>query len=357
MYLVNLDIKGVRNLSEVSLECHPGLNIIIGKNAAGKTAILESIHVLARVSSFRTPKITDVIQHGKDNLSVTAQLKNQENQIIITGINKSRQNTHIKYNGHKVVKRSEQARNLPIITITTESHRLLYGSPRERRHWLDWSMFHVEHGYMQQWHDYHYALRQRNILLRTASAYAQYDAWEEILAKTSVQLRQYRNEYINQISQLLKDSIGSNFGEYTIKLQSQLENKSEIKEHLAQQRKSDIKAGHTQYGPHREDVIFEVNNRPAGKTLSRGEGKFLVVFLLAVQAQEHKKRTGQAPLLLLDDLPSELDSTSSKKILEMLEQQKLQIFVTTTSRHLLNTESIPHAMFHVEHGKLEKVIE
>lgn len=358
MHLVKLDINHVRNLSEVSLECHPAANIIVGKNAAGKTAILESIYLLARVSSFRTPKITDVIQYGKNNLSVTALIKDKENNQIATGIEKSKQNTQIKFNGNKVVRRSDQARNLPVITITTESHRLLYGTPKERRHWLDWSMFHVEHDYMQNWHDYHYALRQRNSLLRaTTAGKTQYEAWEEILAKTAVKLRSARGEYIKKISQSLGMFIEGDIKEPTIKLQSTEETENVIKERLDRQRKNDMVAGHTTYGPHREDVIFEVGGREAGKVLSRGEGKLLVVFLLAIQAEEYKKRTGQTPLILIDDLPSELDVLARRKILQMLGKQKQQLFITSTSADLLDISSMPNAMFHVEHGKLVEVVE
>lgn len=357
MHLVKLDINDVRNLSELSLPCHPRFNIISGKNAAGKTAILESIHLLARVSSFRTPRISDVIQHGKNNLSVTALIKDKEDRQIITGIEKGRRSTQIKFNGNKVLKRSEQARNLPVITITTESHRLLYGTPRERRHWLDWSMFHVEQGYMQNWHDYHYALRQRNALLRTTLDKKQYEGWEETLAKKAVKLRKARGEYVARISELLKETINTNSANITINLHSAEEDENQIRAGLAQQRKSDAAAGHTQNGPHREDIIFTVNDREAGKVLSRGEGKQLVMFLLVVQAEEYRRRTGRTPLLLVDDLPSELDEAAREKVLNMLEKQNQQLFITTTNTDLLDLKGLPHTVFHVEHGKLVKVVE
>ena len=357
MHLAKLDVKDVRNLSELHLECNPGINVITGKNAAGKTAILESIHVLARASSFRTPRISDVIQYGKNNLSVTAQIKDSGNQKIITGIEKSNQQTQIKFNGIRVLKRSEQAQNLPIITITTESHGLLYGSPKERRHWLDWSMFHVEPGYMQDWHDYHHALRQRNALLRTAASNNQYDAWENILAKTAVRLRRARSIYLEQIGGPLSAAINSEIGVVSVKLRSAQEEEPLIKARLEQQRKSDAVVGHTQYGPHRENVLFEVNDREAGKMLSRGEGKLFVMFLLAIQAREYRSRKGRHPVLLVDDLPAELDETARTKIMQILFAPEQQLFITTTSEDLIDIKNMPRSVFHVEHGKLVKVVE
>src|SRR5690606_10201525 len=125
MHLSELAIFDLRNLTEVHMECGPGLNIISGKNAAGKTAVLEAIHVLARASSFRTPRINDVIQHGKQRLTVTASILNKDDKPISTGLEKSRQATKIRFDGCNVSKRSDQARNIPVMTATPESHSLL----------------------------------------------------------------------------------------------------------------------------------------------------------------------------------------------------------------------------------------
>src|SRR3970282_1429893 len=142
------------------------MNLIYGKNAAGKTAILEGIHLLARVCSFRTPRINDVIQHGKQQISMMARLNDEQNNKIVTGLEKSRQATKIRFNGFNVKQRSDQARNLPVLTKSPDSHRILHGVRRERRHWLDWSMFHVEPAYMEYWQKNHHAPRQKNALLR-----------------------------------------------------------------------------------------------------------------------------------------------------------------------------------------------
>ena len=357
MYLAKLAITNVRNLTKIQLECSSGINIIAGKNAAGKTAILESIHVLARVSSFRTPRITDVIQHGKNSLAVMAHIDNPGSVAVITGIEKSKQNTQLKFNGNKVLKRSEQVRNLPVITITAESHRLLYGSPRERRHWLDWSMFHVEPAYMQDWQSYHHALRQRNALLRTFSSNDQYDVWESVLAKYTVRLRSARGAYVDELKRFLAPMHNGEFSGQTIKLLTAPEGEEAIKNRLAQQRKNDMTMGHTQYGPHREDVLFQTSGQDSGKTLSRGEGKRLIIFLLASQAKVQKSKNGHCPILLIDDLPAELDEIARGKIMSTLMEQGPQLFVTTTDAKLIDIGNKPGKQFHMEHGKLMKVLE
>ena len=356
MHLAKLDINNVRNLSDVTLNCCPAINLLTGKNAAGKSAILESIHLLSWVSSFRTHRIMDVIQHGKERLQVTAQIFN-ENKRILSGLEKSREQTQIRYNGKKIIKRSEQARNLPVITITTESPGLLYGSPKERRHWLDWSLFHVEHDYMRDWQRYHHALRQRNALLRLCASPIEFSVWEEEMANASEAIWLKRNRYIEHANTALCPLVKPTIGEVSVRLKSQYETAEKHREKLETQRKTDMAAGHTQQGAHREDVIFEVKGKEAGKILSRGEGKQFVMFLLLVHAGLHKTSTGQQPILLIDDLPAELDLEVRNNLLNIIENSGNQVFITSTSGELLNQLKTDACLFHVEHGKIVEVVE
>jgi DNA replication and repair protein RecF len=352
MHLVELDISDVRNLTNIHMDCGPGINVISGKNAAGKTAVLEGIHLLARVSSFRTPRINDVIQHGKSQLSIRARLSDQGNNKIVTGLEKSRQATKIRFNGTNVNKRSEQARNLPVLTVSPESHQLLNGTPRERRHWLDWSMFHVEPAYMENWQNYHHALRQRNGLLRQPTNQTQFNVWEEMLANSAVLIRRARKTYVNRIKACITQIANSSIGEISIDLRTEEQGQETIMSALKQQRKSDLMAGYTQQGQHREDVVFNIEGREASRTLSRGEGKLFVLFLFMAQALEYKAIKQQQPIMLIDDLSAELDGEARKRILKQLQHQGLQAFITTTNPETLEIGQETHRRFHVEQGCL-----
>lgn len=352
MRLVELDIYNVRNLKETHMECGPGINIISGKNAAGKTAILEGIHFLAKVSSSRTPRINDVIQFGKPQFSIMARLNDERNNKIVTGLEKSRQIAKIRFNGLNVNKRSEQARNLPVLTVSPDSHRLLQGAPRERRHWLDWSMFHVEPAYMENWHNYHRAHRQRNALLRQPVNQAQFDTWENMLANSAVLLRRVRKTYIDRINARIQHIANSGIGRIGIDLRSEEQGQETIRGNLKQQRKTDMVAGYTQYGPHREDIVFNINGREASRALSRGEGKLFVLFLIMAQAHEYKSIKQQQPIMLIDDLPAEFDGEARKRILGQLQCQDLQAFITTTNPESLENGVEKPRRFHVEHGRV-----
>ena len=130
MRLAQLEINYVRNLVGVCIECSPGINCLYEENAAGKTAILGAIYLLARARSFRTPRVGDVIQHSRESLTVAAQLVDDNERDVITGLEKSAESTWIRFNGTKISRRPEQAMNIPLLLITPDSQRLLVGAPQ-----------------------------------------------------------------------------------------------------------------------------------------------------------------------------------------------------------------------------------
>jgi DNA replication and repair protein RecF len=357
MQLEQLVIKDVRNLTEIQLDCGHNTNIITGRNAAGKTAILESIYLLARAASFRTPKLNEVIQHGKQGLAVSARL-NSKNTEYLTGTEKNLTATQIKFNGAKVNKRSEQAQNIPVIAYTAETNRLLYDMPKARRHWLDWSMFHVEPGYMDTRQTYHHALRQRNALLREDNSNdTQYQPWERTMAETAHRLNEARNNYLvtlnEEITRLVSDREP---GQVSIELSEKQADGECIRERLQQDRTSDRRIGHTQSGPHRQDIYFRLNGYTAGKTLSRGAGKQFLLCLLIAQARAYNQKRDHYPVMLIDDLPAEFDHEMCADVFNKLVQQPLQSFITTTTADPCTVYQGGSRRFHVEHGSLVKQI-
>lgn len=356
MQLEKLIINDVRNLTDIRLDCNRNVNIIIGRNAAGKTAILESIYLLSRATSFRTPKLKDIIQHGKQGFSIAAKLQ-INNKEYLAGIEKNNDGTQIKFNGTKVNKRSEQAQNIPVITYTAETNKLLYDMPKERRHWLDWCMFHVEPDYMDIWRTYHHALRQRNALLRADIRNDdQYQPWEQVMARTAHWLTETRNKYLIRINTDIAVRVKKILGECTVELSEKPGDSEAIRLLLERHRERDRKTGHTQDGPHRHDVWFRLNGYPAGKTLSRGEGKQFLLFLIIAQAREFFQNRKYYPVVLIDDLTAELDRKVCANVFNLLARETGQLFITTTDNEIPLKNGC-FKRFHVEHGKLLKLIE
>jgi len=354
MYIEQLRISNVRNLSNAEIEAEPGINFFFGENAAGKTAILEAIHLISRTKSFRSPRINDLLQYGEESLMVTTELIDKEKRVI-TGLKKNKVEMQLKYDGKRVEKATEQAKNVPLFVINPESHKILNGNPKERRRWLDWAMFHVEPDYMKIWQQYYLALRHRNALLRQKARDKEFVAWEEIMVKTATKLTKFREKYIKNVQKRVNMTEESPF--INVEIKEKKYSDMSISDYLVEERKADMQAGYTRTGPHRTDIIFYVDGKVASKMLSRGQAKLFLIFLISAQATEFIKKNNRTPVLLVDDIAAELDTQSLNKALARLTSLKLQIFINSVLECTAESIKGEIAMFHVERGKVAKMIE
>lgn len=360
MYLEWLRIQHVRNLGQASIDPGPVLNVFTGCNASGKTAILESLYLLARARSFRTPRIQEVIGRGNPSLLVSAGLVFHASGIrVTTGIEKGHGQVSIRYNGSPVRTVSEQARQLPLVLITPDSHRLLTGTPKQRRHWLDWAMFHVEPTYLGQWRDYFRALRHRNSLLKAASQDAgAYRGWERSMAASGERLTALRQDFIRDLAQALSEDPAADLEGPDVNLELEPGwTGADLVEFLSDTRGRDREAGYTRHGPHRADVAFRSEGRAAAGLLSRGQIKLYVCRLGMAEACVLERRLGEPPLFLLDDYRAELDSAATERLLHGLQQQAWQCFLNATEFPEYGGLSGDIRRFHVEHGEPGKVVE
>lgn len=360
MHIERLQVNSVRNLSEIALEPGPRLNFFVGKNASGKTAILEAIYFLSRVRSFRTSRIKEVVQHGQEVLQVSAKLQSRGSRPIATGIEKGQGRSIIRYNGETVWTVSAQARQLPLVLITPDSHQLITGTPKQRRHWLDWAMFHVEPDYLDWWRSYHKSLRQRNALLRSARAInsREIDAWEQAMVKASKNIQKARRCFVERLEEglqiMLKNSLSARSD---IVLQAGWPSIKPLLDLLKQNREQDRRAGYTRYGPHKADLAFYVENKNPGAVCSRGQIKLFVNVLLIAQAQVYEFYSHRKPVFLVDDFAAELDYEAQEHLLTLLAEQEAQVFLTSTKLRQQNEINDRMALFHVKHGNVSKWVE
>ncbi len=355
-----LKAKSVRNLGELEIEPGPKLNFFYGPNASGKTSILESIYLLSRIKSFRTKRINDVVSRGKEKLNVFAIGLNQEKRFSV-GVEKGRGITVIKFDGETVQTASEQARRLPVYILTPDHHILFTGTPKDRRHWLDWSLFHVEQNYMFVWKSYHRALRHRNALLKTDRAInsSELSGWERAMSEEAVKIDVMREEYVSGVNQFLNEKHLPVVlpGAGRVKYLNEAYAKQDLSCLLAENRQDDINRGYTSLGPHRTDVSFSHDDFKVEKHLSRGQTKLFGAALVSSQIEILKKSNIDA-MMLVDDLDAELDEESSKKMLALLLANDIQTFVSSlTKPQQLQQENSSYVMFHVERGKVQKMLE
>lgn len=357
MYLKRLEVRNLRNLTSVSLFPSPALNIIEGKNASGKTSLLESIHLLALARSFRTPKSEQLIQHGEDSFTLFAEIQDQESHRL--GLQRFNDNRHIiRIDGNNVDSRAKLASLLPIQVITPDSISLLIGGPSERRRYLDWLMFHVEPNFHSHWHLYQRSHKQRNALLRQGNAKT-LSIWDEGVIENGDQIDRLRKGVIQRLlphirhyaALLLPDC------DFQLSYRQGWKNDLTLSESIHRSVDTDLKLKYTTNGPHRADLVFKDGGDKVSEVFSRGQLKLLLCALKLAQMALLRDEQNITPLVLIDDLPAELDSHHRNQLLTLLHELSTQVFVTTTARELLEFSAWSDVrLFHVEHGDIKEVV-
>ncbi|MEX0952017.1 MAG: DNA replication/repair protein RecF, partial [Gammaproteobacteria bacterium] len=357
MWLQDLQITNFRNLASFHLQPGPGLNVIAGPNASGKTALLESIYLLSRSRSFRSHRINELIAYPEKQLRLVAGWQMAGGRPLSVCLERNRNQTRLTLAGQPVRNLSAHARQLPILLLTPESHELLAGRPQLRRRWLDWAMFHVEQNYLATWQDCFAALRQRNALLKRGAKPTELDAWELTLVNQTMLLEQLRRDFLADFSRQFADLSALLLpGRAEIGYVSGRPEETGYLDYLRENRPDDRQRGFTQAGAHRSDLQFKLDDLDARAYLSRGQAKLYIAALVLALGRV-MVAAGLRPVFLVDDLPAELDPAARECFMARLAETGAQVFVTTIEASALPVTAWADCrLFHVEHGRLAEVI-
>ncbi len=355
MPLISVDISNLRNIDKAILNCHSSLNVIIGCNGSGKTSLLEAIYMLGRGRSFRTTSNRTIIQAGKNEIVVVGKTADKASQIV--GIQITDRKLNAKTNGQYLTKSSQLALILPLLMISPDADKLILGSPRQRRRFIDWGLFHVEHGYLPHWKRYNRVLTQRNSLLRQGIQ-KEVRYWDEQLLEYGESLTTSRLEYCSSLENLFKKYIGrlTEGLDLDLSYRPGWSSDETFNQALISSFDRDIKLGSTQKGPHRADIYITANGKRATNYLSGGQQKLAACALILAQAKLLNQRLEDPGILLVDDLPAELDLNHRKNFIGLLGELGSQLFITTTEVNLLPLEEFSdYCVFHVEHGQVSAI--
>ncbi len=356
MTIESLQIKDLRNIEIAILKPSGYLNVITGKNASGKSSLLEAIHLLFLSRSFRSSRAEHIIKNGKLKLQIVSKIKQAEN-IRTLGIERDKRNTLIKYAGEKINSAAKLATIQPIVLLTPENHQLILGGPIKRRKLIDWLLFHVKQDYYQHWQTYYKILKQRNVLLRKRRSINELLGWDEKLIQSAEVIDQQRKKVIDQFDSTFQREL-TKYCEFPVTLM--YENgwgEGEFRETIETCREKDFVAGYTRRGPHRSDLLIKTNKQFAAQVLSRGQTKLLATALEITKILLLKQLVAKKAILLVDDLPAELDSERKESMIEMLSSIQTQQFITATEKNLIPAGFIQKAkLFHVEHGNFQEVL-
>ncbi len=359
MILTRVGIRHVRNLKDVDISPVPGLNLVYGANASGKTSLLEGIHLLAHARSFRSSHIDSVIGHEADSLLVTGEVYDSASELRHRlGLERSRQHTRLRLDQQDIRQSSSLAQLLPIQLLTPESMRLLEQGPSQRRRFLDWGLFHVEPTFHRAWRDYARALKQRNAALRSGMDPQRIRVWDQAVIENGVRIDRLRHDYVQALTPVVQDLCVSLLG-FTPQFvyRSGWRQGLELEVALEQAFDRDRQQGSTTVGPHRAELTCLTNGAAVQERFSRGQLKLLVSAMRLAQAEHLARRQGKNPVFLVDDLAAELDPQRRGAVLDALRCMDCQVFITATDRNLLDISGWEASrMFHVEHGKITEVV-
>ena len=353
MLIKNLKINNLRNLKSIDLEAHQKLNLLIGENGAGKTSVLESLMVLAKGRSFRSGHAAALIGPESGEFRVNAKIVHCSSREHVLGIERSRDQWRARRNGEDVKQLGDLAADLPMVILEPNSHLLVSGPPDGRRRFLDWGVFHVEHGFLGTWRRYSRALKQRNSALRMQDA-GMVQSLDPLLADLGGQIDELRRELSIGLARETKarlSRLSPELPEIELRYKHGWSGES-LRQALESSMKRDMERGATGPGPHRADIVIYVDEKPARELLSRGEQKALAAAMLLAQA-DMMAESGEKPVLMLDDLDSEFDARHRDNVLSMGMQTGAQVWVTgTLAEPYLSVGREARSLFHVEQGKI-----
>ncbi len=353
MILKNISLKNFTNYEDAYCEFDENINIFVGDNAQGKSNLLESIYYISTISSSRKNKDKELIKWSRDYFSISAHFLNKfgENKVAVKVIGNKKE---VYLNNYKIEKRKEYIGYLITVIFNPEDLYIIKGEPAQRRQYIDNELSKTDIEYFVNSIKYKKVLEQRNILLKEFTRKRVSDElmniWEEQLIKYGTIIIRKRIDLIEDLKNISRNihyRITENSEDLKIEYQTDIdiENIEEsYRKLLKDNRKKDIERGYTSIGPHRDDLEISINGISAKKFASQGQQRTISLSLKISEIEFIKNKTGEYPILLLDDVLSELDKKRKHKLLEEIEN-KVQTIITTTD--LNDIES-----FFVDKGKI-----
>ncbi|MDO3393687.1 DNA replication/repair protein RecF [Ligilactobacillus sp. 110_WCHN] len=368
MKLTELNLHHFRNYDEAQVEFSPQINVLIGENAQGKTNLLESIYVLAMTRSHRTNNDRELIEFGKDAAQIKGTVQRELGSLKLE-LDIGKHGKKAKANHLEKARLSEYLGQLNVILFAPEDLALVKGAPTVRRRFIDMEFGQVSPKYLHDLTQYRDILKQRNRYLKQLQSHEAQDqlyleVLSEQLAAVGGAIISQRVKFLSELegyAQKLHQSITQGKENLTFEYSSAVKDAStltevELSEALMdlyrQNQSKEIFQGTTLYGPHRDDVRFLINHKNVQTYGSQGQQRTTALSVKLAEIDLMKNQTGEYPILLLDDVLSELDGARQTHLLKTI-QDKVQTFLTTpglsdVARNLIKEPRI----FHIRDGQI-----
>ncbi len=330
MIIKSINLTNFRNHSTYHLECNKDTTMILGENGSGKTSVLEAIYILTRGKSFRATD-PDIIKRGKEFYRIELEYDNGEKT---SAIYDKKNKTFLV--SDKKTRRLPKKHRFPTILFLPSDLNLISGSPSRHREYFDRIFSNFDEEYGTTLSRYEKALKQRNELLKDENiSDSALFSWNLLLSKYSTKLYQYRKTLTEEINKDFNDiyhSIAENNDTVELFYKSEVDAISESKylKTLEENFKKDLYLGHTSFGIHKDDFIFLFNGCEADGSASRGETRSIVLALKFIEAKIIYEKINQKPIVLLDDVFSELDETRRRCLIKNFKDH--QVIITSVEK-------------------------
>ena len=378
MKIKSLKLLYFRNYLSTNIEVHPSLNVLVGNNANGKTNIIESIFCLALGKSYRTKSDSECIMFGETATAMSCIVnKNNRELDIMLGINNKGKSAKIA--GIKKTKLTDFVGELNVVLFSPEDLQIVKGSPALRREFMNREFYQFSRIYHKYYLMYQHLLKQRNSYLKDMRknpkdemSLAYLETLTSQLAKVALYITKERVSFVRDISKLTyKNMLNISNGQETLKIKykssvldalniSEINDESFTEENLTKvmMKKSfdDIMRGSTKIGPQHDDLEFYINDLDAKMYASQGQQRSIVLSLKLAEINYLKEKTGTYPVLLLDDVLSELDKNRQLKLLDAI-NENVQTFITTPSISDIKEDLLKKAkVFKIEDGNISEIV-
>lgn len=370
MYLDRLTLTQFRNYNRETLTFSRGVNVLVGENAQGKTNVIEGIHCLALGKSHRTNRDADLVQWNTDVASISAHVTYEQYAMRELRIDYRNGAKQARINGVPQSKMTDYVGCFQTVLFAPEDLQLVKGGPAVRRRFIDMELGQTQVKYLYHLSRYSRALQQRNALLRTSNVLDDsfLAAFDEQLVEHGSEILLRRRHFIGEMRVFSKrihcvisedkESLELRYACSVRGIEDDVDMTLEdiqlvLRESLIRKHGNDIHLGYTSVGPHRDDLLFLLNGQSVQSFASQGQQRTIALSVRLAEIDFIHKEVGEYPVLLLDDVLSELDDGRQRNLVLSM-SEKVQTILTTTSLYHLESElSATARLFHVQSGIIQ----
>jgi DNA replication and repair protein RecF len=348
-----LEARHFRNLEQVLLEPHPRFNVLSGDNGQGKTNVLEAIYLLGTLRSFRAGKTEEMVRFGAAQALVRARVEKLATQRMLE-VTLAPGHKHARVDG-KGARASDYFGGFNVVLFAPEDLRLPKGAPAGRRRFVDRAVWNAHPAYLGEVQTYEKVLRSRNAVLRDGGPESMLEVYDEQLAKAAVAIVTRRRALVDELGPRVRaafERVTQTGLALAIDYETALDISDiehSLRDRLVAERRKDLARGATSSGPHVDDLELVLDGKSAKVYASQGQLRAIVLALKIAEIEFLRDKLGDSPVLLLDDVSSELDPKRNAQLFDFLKSVPCQAFITTTHRsHVLLSEE--RLDFHVVAG-------